>query len=201
MHDKELLDNKIIFSYILKKFFRITKKEHEIIKGIIMKKIFWYIVPVVSAIFLILLFTIDNYSQEKEKKNFQYIGVEKCAKMCHKSEKKGAQYTKWQESKHAKAFVSLASPIAEKILKEARSKASEIIRKGDEEAGKIPLAKVPLDEVKTECEHIINKAREEADKEVKESKRKAAGIKASTNKKLGGITKRIVGIITGAELK
>ena len=86
-------------------------------KGIIMKYFSKFILPLILSIFLVSLITIDNYSQDK--KSFQYIGVEKCAKLCHKSEKKGAQYSKWQESKHAKAFVSLASPVAEKILKEA----------------------------------------------------------------------------------
>ena len=87
---------------------------------------------------------------------------------------------------------------AEKILKEARSKASGILREGNEEARKILSAKVPLDEVKAECEQIINQAREEADKEVEESKKKAAKIRTSTSKKVEGVTKRIVGIITGA---
>jgi len=86
---------------------------------------------------------------------------------------------------------------AEKVLKEARIKAAKILRKGDEDARKILLAKVSLDEVRAECEQIINKARKEANKELKEAKRKAVGIKASTSKKGGGITKRIVGIITG----
>jgi vacuolar-type H+-ATPase subunit H len=86
---------------------------------------------------------------------------------------------------------------AEKLLKEARSKAAKILRKGDEDASKILSAKVSLDEVWVECEQIINKAKKEADKELKESKRKAAGIKASASKKVGGITKRIAGIISG----
>ena len=87
---------------------------------------------------------------------------------------------------------------AEKILKEARGKASGILRKGSEEASKILSAKVSLDEAKAECEPIINKAREEVDKEGKESKSKATGIRTSANKKVGEITQRIVSIITGA---
>ena len=77
-------------------------------------KYLWFIIP---AILGLCLFTIDNYSKEKKKP--QYIGVEKCAKLCHKSKKQGEQYSKWQESKHAKAFISLASPVAEEFLKEA----------------------------------------------------------------------------------
>ncbi len=37
---------------------------------------------------------------------FQYVGVNKC-KMCHKGEKKGMVFEKWEKSAHAKAFESL----------------------------------------------------------------------------------------------
>ena len=43
-----------------------------------------------------------------------YVGADKC-KMCHNSAAKGAQYTKWMESKHAKAYATLASEEAKKI--------------------------------------------------------------------------------------
>jgi len=38
--------------------------------------------------------------------NAQYIGAAKC-KMCHNKAEKGAQYTKWLASPHAKAMASL----------------------------------------------------------------------------------------------
>lgn len=47
----------------------------------------------------------------------QYVGAKKC-KMCHNSEKGGAQFTHWSESKHAKAFETLAGEDAKKIAKE-----------------------------------------------------------------------------------
>ncbi|HEU4402521.1 MAG TPA: cytochrome c family protein [Candidatus Polarisedimenticolia bacterium] len=43
-----------------------------------------------------------------------YVGADKC-KMCHNSPAKGAQYTKWAESKHSKAFATLASEEAKKV--------------------------------------------------------------------------------------
>src|SRR6266545_8210125 len=43
-----------------------------------------------------------------------YVGAEKC-KMCHNSPAKGAQYTKWSESAHAKAYATLATEEAKKI--------------------------------------------------------------------------------------
>jgi len=43
----------------------------------------------------------------------KFVGAEKC-KMCHNSPGKGAQFTKWSESKHAKAFATLATEEAKK---------------------------------------------------------------------------------------
>lgn len=43
-----------------------------------------------------------------------YVGVKKC-KMCHVSEKGGAQYRKWLESRHAKAYEALAGDMAKGI--------------------------------------------------------------------------------------
>lgn len=43
-----------------------------------------------------------------------YIGAGKC-KMCHNSAAKGAQYTKWTEAKHSKAFATLGSDKAKEI--------------------------------------------------------------------------------------
>jgi hypothetical protein len=46
-----------------------------------------------------------------------YVGVKKC-KTCHKAEAGGAQFKIWSESKHAKAFETLATPKAMEIAKE-----------------------------------------------------------------------------------
>ena len=45
-----------------------------------------------------------------------YVGVKSC-KMCHKTEKSGNQFGKWQEGPHAKAFEVLASPDAKDVAK------------------------------------------------------------------------------------
>ncbi len=55
----------------------------------------------------LLLLAALGAAQEK-KIEHQYLGAAKC-KTCHKSEAKGAQYTKWTESKHSKAYEVLAS--------------------------------------------------------------------------------------------
>lgn len=88
---------------------------------------------------------------------------------------------------------------AEKTLEKARSRASEIILKAKEEAGKDRSSEMPLDEVKGECEQILVRAREKANKEVEESKTKASEIRTGASKKVGKITERIVNIITGAK--
>lgn len=46
-----------------------------------------------------------------------FVGADKC-KMCHNSEAKGAQYTKWSQTPHAKAYAALASEPAKKIASE-----------------------------------------------------------------------------------
>jgi len=74
-----------------------------------------FIVSLLMFGFTILYFSNINYSQAK----FQYIGIEKCATICHKSEKQGSQLGIWQESKHSKAFVTLATPFAKELLKKA----------------------------------------------------------------------------------
>jgi len=49
--------------------------------------------------------------------DFEYIGTNKC-KACHSSEKKGAQFKKWKETKHAKVFDILLTDEAIKIAEE-----------------------------------------------------------------------------------
>ena len=90
---------------------------------------------------------------------------------------------------------------AERILEEARNRASEILLKANEEANKILSSDLPMDEVKAECQKIIHKAREEAGKRAEDSKNKASGIKTEIGKKVDTITKHIVSNITGVELE
>jgi cytochrome c554/c'-like protein len=44
----------------------------------------------------------------------KFVGAEKC-KLCHNSVAKGAQYTKWSEMKHSKAYAALGTEEAKKI--------------------------------------------------------------------------------------
>lgn len=46
--------------------------------------------------------------------NHQYVGAEVCG-MCHKTEKSGEQFQKWQASKHSQAMKVLETPDADKI--------------------------------------------------------------------------------------
>jgi hypothetical protein len=48
---------------------------------------------------------------------YEYVGVAKC-KLCHKSDARGAQFTKWEKRKHSTAFEVLAQKIAEPVAKQ-----------------------------------------------------------------------------------
>jgi hypothetical protein len=57
-----------------------------------------------------------------------YVGIKGC-KSCHNSEKGGAQFKKWSDSKHASAFATLATP---KALEIAKAKGIADPQKADE---------------------------------------------------------------------
>ena len=88
---------------------------------------------------------------------------------------------------------------AEKIVEEARTRASEILIKAKDEARGILSSQLPLDEAKTEYDKIIHKAKIEAEKKIADSEKKASEISAKADKKVEEIVDRIVGIITGAK--
>ena len=60
------------------------------------------------GVFLVLALALPAHAE-----GHKYVGAEKC-KMCHNSPAKGAQFTKWSESKHAKAFATLGTEEAKK---------------------------------------------------------------------------------------
>jgi hypothetical protein len=76
------------------------------------------IAVVVLVIALMLALSAMSIAQEKTeapaKTAHKFIGAAKC-KMCHNSPAKGEQFKKWTESKHAKAFETLATPEAKAV--------------------------------------------------------------------------------------
>lgn len=66
-----------------------------------MKKVLFILIIAISFIFISHLIS----------QQFTYVGAEKC-KICHKTEKQGGQFPKWEESKHSKTFAALSSPDA-----------------------------------------------------------------------------------------
>ena len=48
----------------------------------------------------------------------KYVGAEKCAGACHKSESQGKQLEIWKGTKHSKAYETLTTPEADKLAKE-----------------------------------------------------------------------------------
>jgi len=86
---------------------------------------------------------------------------------------------------------------AEKMLEEARTRASEIFIEAREEARKIIASPLPLDAVKAEYDNIISRARAEADEKIRDFEKKAAAIGIDADKKAGEITERMINIVTG----
>jgi hypothetical protein len=80
------------------------------------KKIY---LPVI-AVFAVALFTFSviGTNTGKTAETYKYVGIDKCAAMCHKGDAKGKQLEIWQDSKHSQAFKNLQTPDADKIAKD-----------------------------------------------------------------------------------
>jgi vacuolar-type H+-ATPase subunit H len=86
---------------------------------------------------------------------------------------------------------------AEKILTEAKTRASDIVLEAKEEAKKMLSSQLPLDEVKAESEKIVSKAQAEADTKIKDAEKSAAEIKASADTRVKEITELVVNTVKG----
>jgi Cytochrome c554 and c-prime len=75
--------------------------------GVIMNRI---IILIDVCIFLVAAVCVGYAGDNK------YVGVKTC-KMCHQSEKQGAQFNVWQKSKHAEAYKTLTTAKAEEFAK------------------------------------------------------------------------------------
>ncbi|RPI18479.1 MAG: cytochrome C554 [Ignavibacteriae bacterium] len=73
-----------------------------------------------TIIFLVAFISFSAFTGDTGKAagDFKYIGVDKCAGMCHKGDAKGKQLEIWQESKHSQAYTVLTTPEADKIAKD-----------------------------------------------------------------------------------
>lgn len=79
------------------------------------------IVSFIVVSFLVMMVTMALAQETKTAettKTFKYVGVAKC-KMCHKGEKNGNVFEKWQASKHATAYATLATDHAKEVAKKA----------------------------------------------------------------------------------
>lgn len=86
---------------------------------------------------------------------------------------------------------------AEKILQEAKTRASETLVQAREEAKRILSSQLPLDEVKIECDKIVSRARAEANDRIKNSEQKAAEISTAADRKVNQMVERLVNIVMG----
>lgn len=90
---------------------------------------------------------------------------------------------------------------AEKVLEEARTRATEILLRAKGEVDKILSSELPMAEVKAECDKTIYRAREEAQRMVEASARKASEIRTNAERKVEEISQRMVRIIAGENSK
>lgn len=60
----------------------------------------------------------------QEKPKYHYVGIEKCASVCHNNEEMGFQYNIVKTGPHSQAFIILASPKAIRYAKDAKVKVS-----------------------------------------------------------------------------
>jgi len=105
------------------------------------KKILIFILLIVFGLFLILesfqsnkfyavpennVILLDQGTSRsmQEKPKYQYVGIEKCASVCHNSEEMGFQYSIVKSGPHSKAFIILASKKALRYAKDAKVKVS-----------------------------------------------------------------------------
>ncbi|MBN1805192.1 MAG: beta-propeller fold lactonase family protein [Sedimentisphaerales bacterium] len=73
------------------------------------KRNYFLIIPIV-----ILIFTLSVIADEHGRKHPIYVGVKACAE-CHRGKGMGHQFSKWLNSKHARAYAVLSKPDAKKI--------------------------------------------------------------------------------------
>lgn len=61
------------------------------------------------SILVVFILALGSFAADKP----DYVGASKC-KTCHKADKNGAQFPKWQSKKHSKAYEALKSDAAKK---------------------------------------------------------------------------------------
>ncbi len=74
------------------------------------------IIALLIVAFIFMLGVTMTFAQVPADSAHKFIGVQKC-KMCHATEKIGAQYKIWEASKHAQAYADLASDTAKAVAK------------------------------------------------------------------------------------
>jgi hypothetical protein len=75
------------------------------------------LIPMALVLSSGLISPVAGQKSTKKAKVPKYVGAVACAKMCHKTAKKGEQLRIWQESAHAKAYETLATPEAKAVGK------------------------------------------------------------------------------------
>lgn len=68
----------------------------------------------IAGLGFLLLVPLAPLASSQAAAENAFVGAEKC-KMCHNAPAKGAQFTRWAESRHAKAYQTLAGEEAKKL--------------------------------------------------------------------------------------
>jgi hypothetical protein len=71
----------------------------------------------VVAVLLVAVMMLAAFSGPADAQEHKYVGAKGC-KVCHIAPARGAQFKQWEESKHAKAYQTLAGEEAKKIAAE-----------------------------------------------------------------------------------
>ena len=62
-----------------------------------------------------VVFAASQFKTDSVAGDPMYVGVDKCAGVCHKGDSKGNQLSIWQDSKHAQAYKSLETALSDSI--------------------------------------------------------------------------------------
>ena len=73
---------------------------------------------IIMVICTMIVFAFAQEAKKTDASKFKYVGASKC-KICHMGAKHGNIYEKWQESKHSKAYATLATDQAKEVAVKA----------------------------------------------------------------------------------
>jgi len=77
-----------------------------------------YITTIIVFFVSYIIFTAAINTYDDKDPQYKYIGIDKCANVCHKGDSKGKQLEIWQDSKHSQAYKDLLTDKANQTAKD-----------------------------------------------------------------------------------